>query len=105
MKKILFALLGISALIASLSIAYYFVMFLPQRELENETRIKKIEEQTNKIQNNTQYSQPASDTSDIQDELDAIQSSMQDQERDNQMRQDCERMGHYYEGSGVCRLR
>lgn len=105
MKKVLFALLGISALIASLSVAYYFVIFLPQKELENETQIRKIEEQTNKIQRSTQYSQPTSDTSDVQDQLDEIQSSIQEQERDNQMRQDCERTGHYYEGNGVCRIK
>lgn len=104
MKKVLFLLLAISALITSLSIAYYFVIVLPKQEQENETRIRKIEEQTNKIQRNTQYSEPTSDSSDIQDQLDEIQSSMQEQERDNQMRADCERSGNLYQGGGVCKI-
>ena len=95
MKKLLFVLIGISALIASLSIAYYFGIFLPQKE-------KNYGEELKKIRSEIKNTQTRNNSSEIESKLEDIESSMRQQERDRQMQADCESGGGRYAGSGTC---
>ncbi len=98
MKKILFAILGFSAFIISLSVAYYFVIWLPKKELNYKTEIQELRKDLLNNQNN----QTIINTSDINNKLDDLESSMQQQGRDRQMQVDCESGGGSYAGSGTC---
>ena len=98
MKKILFVLIGISVLIVSISIAYYFVIFLPKKESTYTEELKNIRREIQSGQNN----QSAPDTSAIENSLEDLQNSIQEQKRDSQMKNDCESGGGSYAGSGTC---
>lgn len=98
MKKIIFVLIGISAIIVSLSIAYYFVIFLPKKENTYIEELKKIRREIQNSQNN----QSATDISGIESSLEDLQNSIQEQKRDSQMQNDCESGGGYYAGNGTC---
>lgn len=98
MKKLLVVLLAISALIVSVSIAYYFVVFLPKKEANYEIELKRIRRDIQNSQNN----QFVPSTDNIESKLEDIESSMRQQERDRQMQADCESGGGSYAGSGTC---
>lgn len=102
MKKIFFILACLSLLVISLSVAYCSVIFLPQKERANEIRIRKIEQHISNIRRNIENAQATPDTSNIQDQLDDINNSIQEQKRDRQMQADCESNGGRYQGSGLC---
>lgn len=68
MKKILLAILGISVLIISMSVAYYFVIFLPQRE-----KIR-IEQENLKFDQERQEREAKKE----QDELEALEEAARD---------------------------
>lgn len=101
MKKILLATLGMSALIISLSVAYYFVVFLPQKETAYERELKNVRKEIQNVQN----VKTETDTSGIESRLEDIEYSMQEQERDQRMQNDCESTGGIYEGNGICVFR
>ncbi len=105
MKKLIIILSCLSLVIISLSIAYYFVLFLPQQQRINTEALKKIEQSTTNTEENTQYNQntqPNTDTTDIQSKLNDINNSLQDQRRDQEMQHDCEANNGEYQGNGVC---
>ena len=108
-KQILLILLGIAAVITALSVAYYFVIFLPQQQKETETlqnQIKKLQQEVSSTRESVEDVQyrPNTDTTDIQDRLDQIQSAMEEQQWENEKRTNCESNGGIYEGNGVCCL-
>lgn len=101
MKKILLIISGLCLITVSLSISYYFVIFLPQKEQINEAKIKKIEQQTSDIKQSVE-NMPApvfQDNTDIQQKLDDMRQEQQD-ERQNE--NNCESNGGRYQGNGTC---
>ncbi len=101
MKTILIIIACISLITISLSASYYFVIFLPKQERVNTATLKRIEQSTVNTEGNTQ---PIIDTTDIQNKLDDINNSLQEQQRDTELRNNCESNGGVYRGNGVCCL-
>lgn len=104
MKKILLTIASLSLLITSLSIAYYFVIFLPHAENTQKiytTEIKKLQRENSAINNRIENiqnnaSSPATNTEDIQNTV----QNVLDKELQNQA--NCERLGGRYQGGGTC---
>jgi len=102
MKNAVIIILGLCLITVSLSIAYYFVIFLPQQQRITTATLKKIEQSTKNAEENTQYAQPTTDTSNIQGQLDNINNSLQKQQEDMDAKNNCEAEGGKYLGSGSC---
>lgn len=109
LKNIFLIISCIALIIISLSVAYYFVIFLPQQQKANinlQNQIKKLQQEvssTREAVEETQY-RPNVDTTDIQDKLDQIQSAMEEQQWEEDKRTNCESNGGIYEGNGICCL-
>lgn len=99
MKKALFGLLGISVLIASLSVAYYFVIFLPQRKNKE---ISEIRNELLDMKRDFGDTPNSVGTQDMENRLQYIEGSLQEQERISRIQADCESADGHYSGSGVC---
>lgn len=95
-----------SLLIVSLSVAYYFVVFLPQNEQVKknyEAEVKKLRQENADIQSNLEYIQNDMQTSTPEVNQEEIKNSIKDtisEEMQNQA--NCERLGGRYQGSGTC---
>jgi flagellar basal body-associated protein FliL len=101
MKKILIIITCVFLVIVSLSIAYYFVIFLPKQAQINSATLNRIEQSTTNTKENTQST---INTTDIQNRLDDINSALQDQQRETEQQTNCESNGGVYRGNGVCCL-
>lgn len=107
--NIFIAVTSLSLILVSLSIAYYFIIVLPQKQKADITfqnQIKKLQQEvfdTKESIEDTQY-RPNIDTTDIQDKLDQIQSAMEEQQWEEDKRTNCESNGGLYEGNGICCL-
>jgi len=102
MKKIFLVIFSLCLISVTASIVYYFLIFLPQQQRVNTTTLKKIEQSTIKTEKNTQNAQPTTDTSNIQGQLDNLNNSIDNQNRDRQMQIDCEANNGVYQGNGTC---
>lgn len=111
-KKPLNILIVVTALfliLTSISITYYFIIFLPQsKRLETnlQTQIKKLQKDVSDTKDsieNPQYNSNT-DTGDIEDKLDQIQSNMAEQQWEDEKRTSCESNGGKYLGNGSCCL-
>lgn len=104
MKKIFFIITSLSFFIASLSVAYYFIVFLPHRENMQKTynaEIRKIQEENSDIRGRLESIQDSVDSSNTnaEDLQNSIQNTL-NKEMENQA--NCERFGGRYQGDGLC---
>lgn len=94
-----------SLVLISLSLFYYLVVFLPQKELATEARIKRIEKQTLDIQSRVQnipVYEPQGNTKIEQKIEDVKNSIIQNQQEEQQNESNCESSGGRYQGGGTC---
>jgi type II secretory pathway component PulM len=104
MKKIFLIIASLSLLITSFSIAYYLVIFLPQKENTQKAynlELRKLQIENSNIQNTLNDIQSSTNKPGITSE--DVQSSVQDtinQELQNQA--NCERLGGKYQGNHTC---
>lgn len=105
MKKFLIIILGSSVLISSLSVAYYFIIYLPRKEENYQTEFKRMHREIINTQNSIENINNSLNTNNTDNRLENIEYSIQKQERDRQMQTDCESGGGNYQGSGVCMYR
>lgn len=100
---IIFACICISLI--SLSIAYYFVLFLPQQQFINTATLKKIEQQTKEANENIENI-PSANSSGIEERLDNMSDVLEQQNEDMEYEQRrrgwCEQGGGTYYGNGSC---
>jgi hypothetical protein len=103
MNKLFLIIACLCFIIISISIAYYFVLFLPNQERLNSIELKKIQEQTKNIKENSGNS---SKSREIQDQLDNIQDAIKQQNEDAAYEAErkgwCEQGGGIYYGNGSC---
>jgi len=95
-KKVLLSMLILSAILALLSVAYYFTIFLPKQQEKYEKELVKLSREVKKSKS------VEVDTSEMESQLEEIEYSLQNQERDRRMQNDCESTGGEYGGNGVC---
>ncbi|GEM_PF-3046735 len=109
MKKLLLITACISLVIVSLSVAYYLVIFLPQKQKADEslkTEIKKLQQEVSNTKDSIDNMGSNTNTDDIKYQLEDVQNSIdqqkEDQEYENQRRAWCEEGGGTYYGNGSC---
>jgi len=105
MKKIFLIIVSICLILITISISYYFVIFLPQKERQNEIIIKKIEQQTKNIRNsidNLPAPEPQNTLDMTQQFEDMRNSIIQNQQDERQNEVNCESNGGRYQGNGTC---
>ncbi len=98
-------LLFLSLITASLSVAYYFAIFLPSQRTVESSYKEDLEEVRNDVKRNAnrlEEVKKVNNESTYDEELYEIKSALDEQERDSGMRSDCEATGGHYSGQGVC---
>ncbi len=107
MKKIFLLVLCIALIIISLSIAYYFVIFLPQYR----TDLKKIQQDISETKDSIKETQNSvedihsfPDTDNIESDVSDIKNALQEQQWEDDKRNSCESNGGKYLGNGSCCL-
>jgi len=105
-KKVFFISASLSLITIAFVISYYFLVFLPQKEQAREATIKKIEQKISNTENDTDNAQPALDTSGIENSVDDLRDSIEQQNADMEYEQRrrslCEQGGGVYYGNGSC---
>ncbi len=105
MRTAFIIILSVCCIVVSVSIAYYFILFLPQQQRVNTATLKKIEQQAIKTKENTENI-PSTSTTSIENRLDDINNSIEQQNADMEYEQKrrgwCEQGGGIYYGNGSC---
>lgn len=86
-----------TAILAFLSVSYYYSIFLPKNKNDQSTKLDEIgkEVQKNKQPINT-------NNNNLQTRLENIENMIQEEERDKSMQNDCVSTDGIYEGNGIC---